>query len=343
MRSPLATGQTRKYRLSILDRIAIENNVVRSSAEDGVLSVKVGEKSVLNYNLSVQQPPSGIASFYRRSGYIHPLFNPIGQPVTGDFAPDHAHQHGLFMAWVSSELEGRPVDFWNQAKQQGDIKHVSLEEVIDGPVFAQLKVKLRYVDHTAPVFPVEVMEEDWTVRIFNTLSHHLFDIRSEQKRLGSPPLKIKEYHYGGLALRGSDQWLDPNARQTNQSIQTADDPDQKFRKVNFLTDQGKNWFDGNHTRARWVDMAGTIDGVKSGVAVMSHPENFRSPQKVRLHPQHPYFCFTPMVDGEFEIGEGDIYTSRYRFFVHMGAPDSETIDRKWNDYVKSPSVRVIEQ
>ena len=33
--------------------------------------------------------------------------------------PDHMHQHGIFFANVSTEFEGKSVDFWNSYKHEG--------------------------------------------------------------------------------------------------------------------------------------------------------------------------------------------------------------------------------
>ena len=59
--------------------------------------------------------------------------------------------------------------------------------------------------------------------------------------------------------------------------------------------------DGNHTRARWVDMHGPIGSQHAGLVVMGAMRNFRAPQTVRLHPNKPYFCFAPMALGEFKL------------------------------------------
>ena len=104
---------------------------------------------------------------------------------------------------------------------------------------------------------------------------------------------------------------------------------------------GKTWVDGNSTRARWVDIHGRIDGKETGMSVMCHPENFRAPQPVRLHPHKPYFCFAPMILGEFSIEPETIFTSRYRLFVHAGGPDATMSDRLWNDYANPPTVEII--
>lgn len=81
-----------------------------------VIRVTLGGNPVLEYIKTEKPVPEGIEPHLRRSGYIHPVFTPTGQEITGDFPADHAHQHALFFAWVKASFDGKKVDFWNQAK-----------------------------------------------------------------------------------------------------------------------------------------------------------------------------------------------------------------------------------
>ena len=79
-------------------------------------------------------------------------------------------------------------------------------------------------------------------------------------------------------------------------------------------------------------MSGLIDEKMAGVSIMGHPTNFRYPQPVRLHPSKPYFCFAPMVVGEFKIEPGEVFQANYRYVVHDGDLDEQIIRSQWNDY-----------
>jgi len=83
-----------------------------------------------------------------------------------------------------------------------------------------------------------------------------------------------------------------------------------------------------------------VDGKPAGLAILCHPDNFRAPQPVRLHPSEPFFCFAPSQLGDFQIEPGKTYISRYRFIVFDGAPNREELDRQWNDYAHPPEVNV---
>jgi hypothetical protein len=223
---------------------------------------------------------------------------------------------------VNTTFEGRQVDFWNQAKQQGRVEHVALGDLVDGPVFGQFVATLRHSDLTAPGGSKAVLEETWTVRVYNVHEQFVLDFESRQTCVGDSPLTINEYHYGGMAIRGARQWFGQ--------------PD-----ADFLTGEGKHRADGNHTRPRWVEMYGKTDGDPCGVLVLDDPENFRSPQPVRLHPQKPYFCFAPMVLGPLTIEPGEQYVSRYRFCTHDGAPDPVLAERLWNDFAEPPKAQFV--
>ena len=133
---------------------------------------------LLRYHKAESALPDGVSKFYRRSGYIHPVFTPGGQEVTGDFAPDHPHQHGLFMAWTNSVFEGKKIDFWNLVKEQGRVEHrgVTAKEEKAGSI--SISLKLAHVAGKGEARR-DVLHEAWTVTVHETPEDHfLFDIES---------------------------------------------------------------------------------------------------------------------------------------------------------------------
>ncbi len=329
----LNAGATRRYRL---EPTAKAPGAVVTCFDDGrALVIEAGKRPVLRYHHAILEPPAGIDRVFRRSGFIHPLTTPAGLVVSDDFPPDHAHQHGLFFAWVNSTFAGHDLDFWNQAKKTGNVRHVAVLSTRSGPVFGEFTATLRHEDVTVPDKPVPVLDEVWTVRAYGLPGSFLIDFESRQTCAGETPLEINKYHYGGFGLRGNRAWLDPKVK--------GNDPPEPSRsgESDFLTSEGKTRADGNHTRPRWVDLSGRADDKLGGVAVFDHPDNFRAPQPVRLHPNKPYFCFAPMVPGAFTIAPGRAYVSRYRLQLHDGRPDASHLDRLWQDYAEPPRARVV--
>jgi hypothetical protein len=318
----LKAGETRRYRLSRVATAPAPSSVTcRDNGRQ--LVVAVGDKPVLNYNHAVIPAPNADEAYYARSGYLHPLFAPDGQVLTDDFAPDHAHQHGVMFAWTNTTFEGRDINFWEQKSQTAKIEHVDVLDTFDGPVAGGFRVSLRHSDLTAPAGTKPVLDETWEVRVYHVRDGFLFDVHSTQRCAGDSPLTINQYHYGGMAIRGRREWLSPGSS-------------------DFLTSEGKTRADGNHTRPDWVTLHGRFDGRTYGVTMFSDPDNFRAPQPVRLHPSKPYFVFAPLVLGEFQIRAGTPYESRYRFFVRQGELDAERTRQLWRDVADPPLVTRID-
>ena len=90
--------------------------------EEFVIVRTVEGKPLFEYRKKPSEKAKHNAPHYSRTGYIHPLYSPSGKIITGDYAPDHPHQHGLFFAWTKSSFRGKPTEFWNQKKKLGDIR-----------------------------------------------------------------------------------------------------------------------------------------------------------------------------------------------------------------------------
>lgn len=316
---PLSAGQTRTYRLRSLDEQPSRSINARCLQTEGKLTVAIDGEPVLTYHTAVVAPPPQFDAAYRRSGHLHPVRTPSGRVVTDEFPVDHPHQHGIFSAWVKTTFEGRAVDFWNQLGQTGTVEHREVLHVESGPVFSSFTVRLAHVDLSAPGGKKDVLHENWTIRTYAIKSGRLFELESVQRCVADSPLVLEEYHYGGHAVRGSAEWLGQPEH-------------------DFLTSEGKTRQEGNHSRPNWVSMHGNVDGEMCGIAVCSHPDNFRGPQPVRLHPSKPYFVFTPPVLGRFEIAPGAELLSRYRFFTYDGPPQPERLQDVWENYAQAAVV-----
>ncbi|TWT97148.1 DUF6807 domain-containing protein [Neorhodopirellula pilleata] len=282
------------------------------------------DQTVLEYVKTARPVPEGIEKHFSRSGYIHPIYTPTGQELTGDYPEDHAHQHALYFAWVKSKFDGKNVDFWNQAKDLGKIEFREVQKLNREKQNVSFSVKHAFMVKQGDKW-IDAIHEVWTVTVHQTPEDHfLFDIVSVQNCVSEKPLGLSEYHYGGMAIRGNYQWL---KEKEDHSIKPGD--------LQFLTSDGHDRWKGNHTRPNWVALSGKIDGQDISATVFCSPKNFRAPQPVRLHPNKPYFCFSPMVEGPFEISPGNEYVSRYRYLVTSKAIDVNVIEKYWDEYAKT--------
>ena len=269
-------------------------------------------------------PRPDIDPVYKRGGYIHPVFSPGGHLVTDHYPPNHLHQHGIWAPWTKTEFEGRTPDFWNMGQRKGTVEFVKFgPRWSGGPVQAGFQMEHRFVDLTAPE-PKVALNETWTVIAYHVpnAAYFVFDLVSTQQCAGASPLKLPKYHYGGLGFRGNWGW-------------------NGAKKTFFLTSNGEtNRVKANETRGNWCHIGGEVDGFLTGVAILSHPGNFRSPQPMRVHPTEPFFCFAPSQLGDWLIDPGKAYVARYRFVVMDGPPDKAKIDQVWEAYAHPPEVAI---
>jgi len=333
----LLTGVT-----SLLQAAAPDAGVLCVETENAI-EVTINGRPVITYNKATLESPEGIDPLYRRGGHIHPVYTPQGKIVSGDFPVDHAHQHALFQAWRQVEFQGRKISFWDQASQNARVSHAKVLSLQNKPHHGQFVVEHRLDDLTDPDNPQPVLTEIWTVDIFDRGAEtFVFDLRVDHTCAGSSPVTVSQYHYGGMAFRGTSDWYsdDANAAYKNWQQQLKTDPDAPAPSIDvmrhqFLTSDGFSQFQGNHSRPNWVDLYGPIDRKLAGVAILDHPENFRAPQHVRLHPSKPYFCFSPMVENAFVITPEKPFSSRYRFVIHDGSPKTDALNAEWNRFAKT--------
>jgi hypothetical protein len=320
----LSSGATKTYRLQQAKRPDAEQVQVIREGDDVFVKVAAGE--ALRYRGGKGElPRSDIKPIYRRGGYIHPVFTPSGRMITDDYPPNHLHHHGIWFPWTKTEFEGRQPDFWNMGEGKGTVEFVSYGRTWSGPVQGGFQTSHNFVDLSAPT-PKAALTETWEVKVYSVgqtgKPYRMFDLVSVQQCAGSSPLILPEYHYGGLGFRGRRQW---------------DGKENTF----FLTSEGKDRSNGHGTRARWCHIGGRVDGELAGIAILCHPDNFRAPQPMRIHPDEPFFCFAPSQLGRWEISPGTRYVSRYRFIVYDGPPDTAEIERLWNGYASPPDVKVV--
>lgn len=275
---------------------------------ESVILLKRGEKTILQYNKVPTEEAAKHEPYFTRTGYIHPLYSPEGKVVTGDFAEDHKHQHGLFFAWTKTTFEGRSPEFWNQKKEAGRVSYQKTLAVEDNG----FDVEHLWEDLTAEDGPKPVLIETWKVRAEESAEdQYVFTIESSMECATDSPLTLEKYHYGGMAIRGPSEWL----TEEKDAIPPG----------HMVTSEGLGREEGNHSRPEWVAMWGPVEGGEAGVVVEQHEHNLRYPQWVRLHPTKPYFVFAPMVEEPLKILPKNPYVSRYRYVVFDGEFDESVI------------------
>jgi len=252
------------------------------------------------------------------SGYLHPVHAPNGAVVTNHLSPDHPHQRGIFSAWTKTQvtIDGKELepDFWNVHAGTGRTRSEGVE-VLQSP--SGFRSKQVFEARVGEAW-VPVVDETWEVRFLGAPSRpeasnaaHVFDVRCRQ--VPRVDLRLPKYHYGGFGVRGSGQWA-------------------KGSDVAVLNSEGKDRAGSDQTKARWIDMSGTVDGKLAGIAVLEHPANLQAPNGVRMHDSMPYYVFALPQAGPITLGAGREYVFRYRIAAHNGRADKEWLDSLWKAF-----------
>ena len=322
----LKHGSQKAYRLVEGESKLDSHDGVQAAREGSRIKFAIDGRLVFYYQADPSQlPRPDIKPLYRRGGYLHPVLTPSGKLVSDDYAPNHLHHHGVWFSWAHAEFEGRHPDFWNMGEAKGTTEFVALDKTWSGSVHGGFQSEHRFVDLTTPD-RVVALNETWLVTVYNVGKgphpYWMFDLVSTQNCATVSPLKLPHYLYGGLGFRGNWDW---NGKD----------------KTFFLTSEGESdRGKANGTSGRWCHVSGKAAGQSAGIAILCHPENFRAPQPMRVHPAEPFFSFAPQQAADMEIAPGKPYVSRYRFIVADGPPDKAELDNLWNDYAYPAAVRL---
>ncbi|MDP5172387.1 MAG: PmoA family protein [Bacteroidia bacterium] len=276
---------------------------------DGSLTLFWQNRPVLSYQVSVASPPEGNPACYERSGFFHPVYTPSGQIVTDGFPEGHMHQHGWFYAFTKTTYRDSMIDFWNQAKLLGNVQLRSLDSTSVRGNRADLYATL---DHVSTSFG-PILEEQIHVTVIPGASFHQVMWKSTVVNRSVDTLFVEDYLYGGLGMRGAASWNDAD---TVHFLDTA----------RFLTSQGLSRKEANHSRPLWATMFGTFESGTGGFAAFDHPDNFQSPQPIRVHPEMPYFCMAPMVGHPFFLAPNEPLQLQYLLITFDGEPDVAVLD-----------------
>ncbi|MGV3662070.1 MAG: PmoA family protein [Prosthecobacter sp.] len=299
---------------------------IQTEKQGSVLHLTAGGKPVCDYQMEAGEVPEGVSAVFKHGAHLHPIYSPSGKVVTGNHPDDHPWHRGVWMAWTKTEFGDSHPDFWNQGKGDGkdksgdkilaEVRFAKLDKMWGGPESGGFISRHQFLDHShAP--DQKVLDETWEVAVSQTTLDgkpaNIIDLVSTQTCATDKALKLPKYHYGGLGVRGNLAWNPVEA-------------------VTMLTSEGHDRAKGDSTKGRWVHIGGQMDGAPTGMAILIHSSNFRSPQPLRLNPKNPQLCIAPSQDGDWAIEPGKPYVSKYRILVFDGAPDAKWIDKQWEAY-----------
>jgi hypothetical protein len=303
---------------------------MRVKREKGKLLLEEGHKPVLQYNFGTVKAPAGVDTLYNRSAFIHPLWAPNGVVLTSIFPnKPHMHHMGIWNPWTHTLFEGRETDFWNVQKKEGKVRYAGGLEVFTGNVWCGFKASQDHIAFLPDGSEKTAINETWAVKVYPANhggKRRLWDFTSTFSAATPNGITLLKYRYGGgFGLRTT-------AAFTSKTSQV-------------LTSEGKTRKDADSTRARWVKISGATPEGKAGMLIMNYPDNFDSPEPLRVWPEDMeggelMFNFTPTRMKSWQLSPGNRYQLKYRVMVYEGDITAEEAEAAWQDYVYPVEVGV---
>ena len=308
--------------------VSFDDTSIQVESDEQKLLIRKDGKNVLQYNTAVIYPPEGIDDIYKRSGFIHPLWSPTEAVLTRIQPPDHYHHYGIWGPWTKTHIADREIDFWNLAKGHGTVRFGGLLSIVEGAVFSGFKALQEHVDFGAAGSDKTAINEILDIRVWNVLDVWLLDYTIT---LNCPKdsIMLDAYRYGGgIGFRAVESWTNKNVR--------------------VLTSEGKTRIDADGSMARWCDVSGeSEEGRRSGIVFMSHPNNRRHPEPMRIWPENAnqgrgdmFFEFCPIRHDSWPLAPGQDYVLKYRLMVYDESSDAQTAERVWQDFAHPPEVKL---
>jgi len=263
---------------------------------------------------------------YKYGGVVKPYLYPInasqGMSVTEDGPKDHVHHRSLWVA--HGDVNG--VDFWSEMPGHGIIRHLEIESIDAGPVYAEVTSRNLWESPEGE----ELLRETRTLRVWNAYSRNwLIDLVVELEAAGDVTLgDTKEA--GMIAVRVASTITVNNGGLLLNS----------YGAINEEEVWGR--------RAHWCDYSGPLGGGICGIAVFDHFSNPRHPtywhaRNYGLMAANIFGLsqFTGRRGGDLSLRRGETLKFRYRVYVHRGWAWEAKVHDRYLDYLYPPRARLI--
>ncbi|OWW23566.1 hypothetical protein B4Q04_19745 [Zobellia sp. OII3] len=308
-------------------------NGISEKKKNGSLQLGFQNKPAVSYRYEMTYPPKGVDSIFKKSGYIHPIITPKGDTLTRIQPEDHYHHYGLWGPWTHTQVDGERVDFWNLGEGMGTVLFKEFKNVESGDVYASFTAAQEHIDLKTKKEPQVALNEDLQVRLWNLNrpDRYMLDYKSE---FGTPlknGILFEAYRYGGgLGLRFNERW--------------------KADNCTVLTSKGNDRLTADGTNARWCIVSGASSDGKgtNGILFMSHPNNRKHPEPMRIWPIDAnggrgdmFFEFCPIRHEGWKIEPGQKYELNYRMVVFDGALKAEEAEAYWQSFAQQPNIDII--
>lgn len=301
-----------------IDQLDSESDFTLFEDDSGRLNIMEGDNPVLSYNFGMQLP-EGVDERYRRSSYIHPVYDLKGNELTHDFPSDHYHHRGISWMWPKVFVDTTRYDLWHIYGSAGELEglHQYFEKWLikeTGPICATIGVK----NYWALENEERIMDEWVYIRVFKTgetgraIDLHLTWRALKQVTIIGQTTK----GYGGLNFRFAP------------------------REETVITGPfGLEEKDSDLENLTWADQSARFGGNDyfSGAAIFQNKNNIDFPAGWCLR----YYGFLgvawPGVD-PLELEPGESVTLKFRVWIHRGNAEDGRVEDAYEVYSKPPTI-----
>ena len=284
--------------------------------EDGRLRLLDGQQPVFAYNYG-KQLREGVPERYRRSTYVHPIWDLSGTVITDDFPDDHYHHRGLSWMWPRVKVGDKTYSLWHLQGVQQIFQEWMAQDV--GPVCATIGVRNAWQLSGGR----EIIDERVWIRAYRaTDAGRAIDMRltleATEDTVQLMGKKTKNKGYGGVSLR-----LGPR------------------EETIITTSEGVQSEDSNHKRVPWADESGMFRGASqfSGAALFQHAGNPDFPAQWTLRHYGFLGVAWPGNDGT-TLAPGETVTLCYRLWVHGGDAEAGRVSRAYEAFTNPPAAQI---
>ncbi len=292
-------------------------------------------------------PFAGTTMFINQ--YLYPVFDAAGTEITRGFplnprpgeSTDHRHQLGIWLNY--GNVNG--LDFWGNGSEgkwgvrSGEIKHLSVENMTGGVGEGSLTTHESWIDSVGN----ELLSEKTVYHFIAKGSLRIIDRITTLTATGDT-VNFKDTKEGMFGIRVARQLQLPEKEDlvlketkggtTTVKAMSNDDITGNYRSSEGITGDAV-W----GTRAKWMDLYGTIGNDKISLVVCDHPKNQSYPtywhaRGYGLFSANPLggFDFTGGKETvNFRIPAGESATFRYRVIISSG---EYLTDNEINEYSK---------
>ncbi len=263
--------------------------------------------------------------------YCYPLLGPAGMPLTRNWpmqnfpgeAHDHPHQRSFWFGHGS--VNG--VDFWAETPGAGQIKQTGLRLENHGD-WAVIQTQNRWEGPEGQAVCTD--ERRLTFHAPDTSGARIFDFE--------------------ITLRAPHAVIFGDTKEGTMAIRVTESMRLKggLGEGKILLSSGVAGTRAWGKRAEWCDYSGPVNGQIAGIAIFDHPGNLRHPtwwhvRDYGLFAANPFgwhdfeTAGTAPRAGDFTLAPGQTLTLRYRFYLHAGSPDRQTLARQYEAFARIKS------